>query len=448
MKLQHLPHPPNRLLALLVLFTVTLALLLSPMPAQAQGVTPLAFVNNSGQLVVTSGNGSIRWIVTNPGESLALPMGFTWSPDGRRIFYAVNTGGGVSLRVGEVSSQQSVEIATSGSGVSGGEWFPDGTSVLVAENGSAFRLAINGSSASEVASGVGQLISPYNTDRPNLQIARSLSPDGSFLFFWNGGGYTLQAVGGGGVTLPLSNDANARSSGIWADNAPLVAYWGFSPGGTSSLAVTNAANGDTIILDSGRTAPIAPAAWRPGTSQLVYRDASNVVRLADVGCLLSGCGGNPLESGVGVAPATASDMQFGVQRDWLFYRDGEGVFAVNLGCVGSNNCLQSAVSLGGNSAPQTWLHVAGNTLAYTAYTQDARNPADREVRVVNLNCLGSPPSCQPTGVVAGMTAGLVSPDGGFVTADQNGAGLNSINLSSGTVVNLSGSVNLTRARWR
>ncbi|MBC7811012.1 MAG: hypothetical protein H7175_07700, partial [Burkholderiales bacterium] len=273
----------------------------------------------------------------------------------------------------------------------------------------------------------------------------SVSNDGQYLFFWDSaqGRNFVQAVNGGAaVALPGTNDANARSNGLWSEAGPLVAYWGFE-GGVSVLSATNAANGQTVTLNSGRSAPIAPVGWRPGTTQLVYRDATNFVRIADMGCLNGGCGSNPLETGVELLPATAGEIIVG--RDWVYYRDGEQILAVNLGCAGSGNCAGSVSVLGANAAPQTLLDVGGNTLAYTAYTQDARNPGDREVRAINLGCL---PSCQPQPVAVGAVAGLVSSDGGYVTADAGGSGLNTVNLSNGSATNLSGAgANLLKARW-
>src|SRR5215470_6015853 len=94
-------------------------------PVSAQGSANAAFINSSGQLIVSSGDGSYRWIVTNPGESLASPLGFTWSPDGRRLFFAVNNGA-VSLRIGDLASQSVAEIGqASGSAITGGQWTPD-----------------------------------------------------------------------------------------------------------------------------------------------------------------------------------------------------------------------------------------------------------------------------------------------------------------------------------
>lgn len=428
--------------------------------AGAQGAAPfVAFVNSSGQLVAASGDGLARWIVTNPGETLAQPLGFTWSPDGRRLFYAVNAGDAASLRVGDVASQSVSEIGQASGALSGGQWTPDGRSVLVAADTTLLAYPASGGSPAILADfGVlVSLISPYANDRPNVPAALSLSPDGGFIFLWlregSQGRYTLLALNGGAVTsLPAVNDAAARQSGLWADSDPVVAYWGFD-GGNSVLGVTHAASGQSVTLNSGRATPIAPAAWRPGTLQLVYRDTSDFVRIADLSCLAGGCGANPLESGVELMPATASDIQFDDGGNWVFYRDGEVVKAVNLGCLSAGNCAASAVALGDHMAQRTWVHAAGRALIYTAYAQDAGNPNDREVRVVNLDCLRDPASCRPATLLGQSVGGLASRDGDYVTVDQAGSGLSALRMADGLLTNLSGSSGgalgsaLNLARW-
>jgi hypothetical protein len=281
--------------------------------------------------------------------------------------------------------------------------------------------------------------SPYATETPNLAPISSLSSDGRYVFFWRSGRYALATVGSGSAfDLPSENDPGARRSGLWAGRSPLVAYWGFA-NGNSALSVTNAANGQTITLDSGRSAPITPLAWRPGTTQLVYRNATNFVQIADVGCLESGCGANPLEQGTQLFPATATDVQI-PSGDWAFFRDGETVQALNLSCINEGNCLEQAVTLGQNAAPSTWVHVAGNTLAYTAYTQDATNPNDREVRAVDLTCLGDPGTCQAIPLLLPAVAGLLSPNGMYLTVDEASGGLQVVQVSSLNLAYLSGSM--------
>ena len=216
-------------------------------------------------------------------------------------------------------------------------------------------------------------------------------------------------------------------------------------GQIDEIAVTNVANGQTLTLDSGRSAPITPLAWRRGTTQLIYRDASGYVRIADLGCLASGCGANPLESGTTLLPADAADVQ--TDGTWVYYRSNETIAAVNLGCVGSDSCLNGVVTLGTNAAPQTSLDTAGSTLVYTAYTQNPNDPNDREVRVINLACLGGG-SCAPQPVASGAVAGALSSDGRFAVVEQ-ADGLNSLDLSSGAKTYLSDrGAALSGARWQ
>ncbi len=361
--------------------------------AAAQSSAPLvAFVNSSGQLIVSSGDGSYRWIVTNPGETLAGTT--AWTPRGDQLLFAVaGNGGAASLRVANVSQQTVSEIGSVG--------------------GSLF----------------------------------SLSSDGAFLFTQQqSGAYALVAIDGSTpAAIPLSNDFNAPFSGLWSDAAPLVAYWGFS--GNSQLAVTNASTGATVMLDSGRTAPITPLAWRPNSTQLIYRDASGIIRLADLACLQSTCGGNPLESGIALLPAEVTDVH--ADANWAYYRSGESLGAINLSCVSANNCQNAQVVIAGNAAPQTTLSVGRTTLVYTAYTQNANDINDREVRSLDLACLSNPTSCAPQTVLGGAVAGAVSADGRYVVAEQVNAGLSSLDLNTGAAAYLADKgAPLAAVRWQ
>jgi hypothetical protein len=87
------------------------------------------------------------------------------------------------------------------------------------------------------------------------------------------------------------------------------------------------------------------------------------------------------------------------------------------------------------------IHAAGGTLAYTA--GDSYN---REVRVLSLDCLSSG-GCSPQTALTGAAAGLVSPDGASVVVEQQGVGLNVLNLASGATTHLSDGGALATARW-
>ncbi len=345
--------------------------------ATAQSNTPLvAFVNSSGQLIVSSGDGSYRWIVTNPGETISGD--YVWSPRGDQLVFAV---GDSSLRAANVSQQ-----------------------------------TIN-----EVGRAEGEPL--------------SLSSDGSVLFIQQrDGSYAIQPINGGAAALPLSNDLGARYSGLWSSAAPMVAYWGFA--GNSQLAVTNVQTGASVTLDSGRTAPITPLAWRPNSTQLVYRDASGFVRLADLACLSSSCGSNPLENGAALFPADATDVI--VDSNWVYARSGTSINALDLSCVLADNCLNvQSVLLAQDAAPQTSLSVGGMTLVYTSYTQSSNDINDRQVRVVDLNCLTTQAACVALTALNGAVGGAVSANGRYVAIEQVNGGLSSLDLNGGATTYLS-----------
>ena len=365
----------GRVLLLVVFCLLSIAL---PAAQARQSASPLvAFVNSSGQLIVSSGDGSYRWIVTNPGEKLAGDP--AWSDSG--LLFVV----GGSLRAGSVSQQ----------------------------------------SASDVGKAAGTLL--------------SVSANGKFVFYQaSDGSYQIQGQdGSGGFALPITNDLGARYSGLWSGT--LVAYWGYS--GNSTLAVTDAAAQQTVTLDSGRSAPITPLAWRPKSTQLIFRDATGSIRLVDLACLQGGCSTNPLEN---AATLTAADTDIATDGTWLYFRADTNINAVKLDC--GSSC--TGVAIAANAAPQTALSAAGGTLIYTAYEQNPNDPSDREVRAINLDCMSNPSSCAPQTVLASAVAGAISTDGHYAVV-QLASGLNSLDLGNGSTAYLSDAgASLTDAIWQ
>ncbi|MBI1259213.1 MAG: hypothetical protein GC204_17235 [Chloroflexi bacterium] len=361
-----------------VLLLVVFCLLVIALPAAAQNSPLVAFVNSSGQLIVSSGDGaSYRWIVTNPGEKLAGEP--SWTVNG--LTFAV----GASLRVANPASQAVSEIGTA-----------SGTMLSVAQ-------------------------------------------DGKSLFYQQqDGSYALQQLNGSGnVSLSLTNDRGAPYSGLWSGT--LVAYWGYA--GNSVLAVDDVGSGNVITLDSGRSAPITPLAWRPRSAQLIFRDTTGSIRMADLACLPSGCNGNPLDS----APVLAvADTDVATDGNMLYYRADGNINAVNLDC--GNSC--NGVAIAGNAAPQTAISAANGTLVYTAYQQNPNDPSDREVQTLNLGCVSNPSSCTAQTVLSGASAGVISSDGRFAVV-QTSSGLSSLDLSSGATAYLSDTgASLTDAHWQ
>lgn len=429
-----------------LLSTLVLIVLALAAPAHAQQSGPLlALVNGSGQLVVAGGDGSFRWIVTNPGEPLHPTLGYAWSPSGNRLAFAVGSGGEISLRVADIAGQTAAEIARLSGQVSGGYWTPDSNGVLIAAGNRLLVYPAGGGEPVELASAAEPILlrSPFDatSERPNLPQPHNVGGGGQFLFYAQGQNNIVQPLGGQ-PTVMTGGDPLAQFNGLWADAAPLVAYSGMS--GNSFLAVANAVTGMAVTLDSGRTAPISPLLWRPGTLQLVYRDATSFIRIADLSCLTSGCADNPLDSGLELIPASATDVQ--TDGSALFYVDAGAVQALPLSCVEAQNCQGVALTLGTNVAPQTMMDIGGTALVYTAYTQDPYNAADREVRVVDLNCLGNPPGCAPRPALSGAVAGLVSPDGAYVVVEQGGT-LSTLRLADGQLTHQADGGLLSRARW-
>lgn len=368
-----------------VVLLVMLSLLVFVLPAFAQSVPLVAFVNSGGQLVISSGDGSYRWIVTNPGERLAGDL--AWMPNGNQLLYTLADAGGYRLRAADVTQQAAGDVVT----------LP------------------------------GRLV--------------SLSGDGSFLFYQlDDGSYGSAALQTGSATpLALTNDVGARYNGLWADALPLVAYWGYS--GNSHLVVTNAASTQTTQIDSGRSSPVLPLLWASGVTELIYRDADGQIRSADFACLQNGsCTGNPAD--LSITTLASGDADIASDGSLLYFRSADTIAAVDLSCAATDTCLNSAIALAANAAPQTALNVAGGTLVYTAVVQNVP-----EVRLLDLSCISSG-SCTPQTVASTAIAGGVSANGRYAVI-ESGNGLESLDLSTGTRAYLSdrGAV-LAMARWQ
>ncbi|MFN8528337.1 MAG: hypothetical protein U0670_06985 [Anaerolineae bacterium] len=401
--------------------------------AHAQSSDLLAFVNPSGQLIVTSADGYLRWIVTNPGEPLAGSLGFTWSPDGSRLFFGVDYGGTVSLRVGDAYAQSWQEIGQVSSSATGGDWTANGSAILIADQTTVTLFSSGGGIASQV--NVGQpvsAISPGLNTRPYLSIEHSLAPDGSSALVQTGGGeYLLVSFNGSVANTGITNDRNARGAGLWSDNAPLVAYWGYT--GNSVLAAAYAPAGSGITADSGRAAPVTPVAWMQNSTLLLYRDVSPYIRAADLGCLPN-CG-DAFGSGVDALPSSAADTQ--TDNGQIFFRDGSSIKALSGNCVYAGSCLGSEQTLIGDADGVSGFDVRSGRLVYTSSSGTA---------VIHVDDCAGGGLCSPVLSLPYTRAGTLSPSGSYATIDSNGS-LGILDFSTGAVFDLGQGIALDRARW-
>ena len=374
----------------------------------AQSNSMLAFLNGSGQLVVSSGDGATRWIVTNPGQVVDDTLGFSWTADGNLTFALK----GVGLFAGEPRTQSIAPIE---------------------------------SDDLESLSYLRGLINRSNTEQP-----QGTSADGEYAFIADSNQYYIVTLANNAATqLPISGNGNAQSSGLWADSTPLVAYWGLDSNSSTALSVLHAPTQNMIVANSGSSIPMPPIAWLPNSTGLVYRTATGDVHIADVGCVVNGCTDNPLTSGFAVAPSSANHIQ--VTDSHIYYVDGEQLIGVDLSCVQSNNCLASRFVIGERVVPLSMIHASNDRLVYTSYTKDANNPSDRVIQLVDLTCT---PDCKPQPILNGGMAGLLSPSADYLMVDIVGEGLNILQLSKGSLVYLTDTMGgqlgagLNTARWQ
>lgn len=400
-------------------FALVIGLILMAMAsgAAAGGSPLLAFVNSSGQLVVSSADGGYRWIVTNPGETL---VGNTaWA--GGTIVFAVYDGGEISARAGDANAQNVYEIGR-GAGYSvtiGG--FTNGNAVIAFDDRiGLYSLVGNGGGALGV----------------NGTITENATDGGAIFARANDGSYGVIARDGSTYTpLGFANDPNAPFVNLWSGS--LVAYADYGIG--SPLTVTDANTGESVMLSSDGSIPLIPLAWAGST--LIYRGTGGVIRAADLSCL--NCG-NPLENGVDLLAGSATDVQ--TDGRWVYFIDGELIGAVDLGCVNRGDCLNSAQIIGLQAAPETSFSVNGGVLIYTAYLGNPYDLASREVRAFDVSCLGGG-ECQPAGSYGGATAGALSSDGRAVVMQDANGGLGAWNWRGGSAALLSDGGDLLHARW-
>lgn len=414
------------------------AVLAGAFAVQAQGQPLVAFVNAAGQLVVTSADGGFRWVLTNPGETLSPALGFRWAQNGDRLFFAVDQGGEVSLRAAEVSSQNVAEIGrAANNNLSGGEWTPDHSGVLVASGDRLTWVPVSGT-AMDIVAGQGNisLRTPALDSRAGW---RALAPDARTLVYRDASGATVALPLTGGSPIALVSGADpAAPGGLWTDDGGLVAV-----AGGSQIAAWSPLTGALAQAAGASAVPPAPLLWLPGTSTLLYQDGAGSVRSAGVSCLRSGpC--DPFAASVPVLPASARDLR--VVNGSLVYLDGENINSVPLSCLSTGGC--APVTAASAAAPGSGLEVRGNTLAYTAYAANPNDPADREARVLDVNCLAAG-GCAPRTVAAGAQAGALSPDGRALVL-VSPAGLSLVDVASGAQMPLSDPAagqSVRSARW-
>jgi hypothetical protein len=250
-----------------------------------------------------------------------------------------------------------------------------------------------------------------------------MAPDGQTTLGVQSGIYSLFEPGQSTRSLEISNEIDAARSGLWSGD--MVAYWG-NLDGAVTLAVTHTDSDQTLQLSANSATPIQPMVWVPDSTQLVYRGASGDFFLADVGCLQTTCESNPLDQGIALMPASATDVQ--IVGGWGYYRDGRQIRAVPLACTQNDTCFSEAITLGTNAAPRTLMHVVDDILIYTAFRANSGDATDRVVRIVDTTCL--PDGCQAVDLLDRATAGLISPDGNYVVVDIVGEGLHTLNLTS------------------
>lgn len=397
---------------------VVLALLALMLPvAMAQNTPSVAYVNAGGQLVIASGDGASRWVVTNPGETLAPAVNLAWSEDGR-VLFGVQTGSGVSLRVASPGSQAINELGLAPAGVSGGAWLADGRALVATRDG----LTAFGNGSSVIVPGA------------QLTAGSAVSPDGRFLFYAKNGQFAVNTTDGTRETL-LGGASNPTSAGVglWADTVPIVAYWTFDNTGTAALNATLASSPqNSISLPSGSAVPVTPLDWVPGSAVILFRSATGVYAL-DLGCVQTGCGDLSSQV-VPVLPVNAADVT--VSRGALVFTLDGNLYASPTSCINSGTCAQDALAVA-PVARNTPVSVQGSAAAFTG--------SDGAVYAVNLACV-SAGACTPAPTGASGTVSGVSEDGLFVLVSSGGE-LVAVSLGNMGAVALTG-VNATiRPSW-
>lgn len=396
---------------LLVLCAVIIALGAMSSPAFAQTTQQIAYLNTSGQVVIASADGGFRWIVTNPGESLAPESYLAWSPSGDELLLAIQNGSQTSLRVATPNGQTVREITQVVSPVRGGEWTPNGRQIVIGTGSGIVAVDMTGRVTLLAADG-------------QITSGQTLANNGAFAFYAQSGTFALASMDGSNATqLPGSNPSAAGGIGLWADSEPLVAYWSQTANQTTALNITNATTSNTLTLDSGSTVPITPLDWVPGTSTLLYRSVAGI---------------NAIDANSGesrtILPVTVSHIA--TTRNALIYTLNGALYGIGIDCIAAGNCSDGASNLdqivhGGQLA-------LGQTL--TAYTG-----TDNMIHALDLTCVTSG-SCTPITLGTSGTVHSVAQDNRHILATVNGE-LRVLATDGSGDIPLTGSTGVVRAAW-
>lgn len=307
--------------------------LLSVWTTQAQTMNLLAFVNSGGQVVITSADESYRWIVTPPNQALTATPALAWSPDGRWLLYATPA----QLHLADTATQ-TILTADVGGTISQLQWANQADSFTLTHSE---RVWLG-----NVREGIINLLPLANGSLPVDGLAPQAD---ALMLIQNGVFQTLNVNTAQLIPSALAvNPYLIPNAVYWADRSAWVAYAGVSVNQTSAFAVSHIMTGETWMLDSGTSLPVTPLGWQPRGSLLFYRDISGI-RVADVGCLENGCGGNnPLLSGQPLLPTNVTSLMIGTQN--LAYVEGGQVRL----CPSLTDCSQP-LELGALQAGQALL---------------------------------------------------------------------------------------------
>ncbi|GAB1422323.1 hypothetical protein MASR2M15_25510 [Anaerolineales bacterium] len=380
--------------------------------ASAQEGQFVAFMNSAGQLLISSQDGQIRWILSDPGQTIATQQLPKWSFDGHRLLYALDLGQqSFDLRMVDAPSQ-SLIASTPINPFGGADWV-SGQNALVAQGSE--LLVFN------------TALQSLGTFQGNLRLLQTVQTgNGVLALLVEGNAYRLFNANNTAL-FELPGQYDARTHGHTTNEQGLIAYSSRDESGGSLLVVVSA-NGTFFAHPSASTSPMQALTFT-GDRRLNYRDVSGVIRIADVSCVLTSCGVDPFSSALDILPASAGEIK--LNGNTLVYKDANQLLMAPITCLNTGSCNASAAVLATNVALRLPYFMADNgKLFYTGFNNNVADVSDRHLFSADLACA----DCGAQLLRSGALAVDLSSDGRKLVIDDADEGLNILDLASGSLV--------------
>ncbi len=211
--------------------------------------------------------------VTRDGSIALAP---SWSPDSRSLLFTSFASGNPSLFISDLGGDKRLLSSRRGLNL-GGRWSPGGRAIAVAlESGGATDIAL--------LDPEGQLMHFVTKDR-SIDVSPSWSPDGQSIVFCSdrGGGPQIYVVGAqGGTPRRVTFEGSYNTSPAWSPKGDRIAY--ASRGGGRFQIFTVALGGGDVKRVTSTSGDNEDPSWSPDGRYLIFsstRDGSGAIYVSN-----------------------------------------------------------------------------------------------------------------------------------------------------------------------